>query len=71
MRLFGGVYYIWLSWVIPMIRAVLIGHTILVFCACALWIGSIHVHEPERQALIWIAIAIGRSARNGWAEYPN
>ncbi|KAI9884875.1 MAG: tRNA-specific adenosine deaminase subunit tad3 [Watsoniomyces obsoletus] len=57
-RMFGGVYYIWLTWLIPMIRATLIGHTILVFTACAIWIGSIHVHEPQRQALIWIAIAI-------------
>ena len=61
-RLFGALNYVWMTVVIPMIRPVMIGHAILVVVASALWIASIHVHEPSRQALIWLAIAFG-----GWS----
>ena len=61
-RLFGAVNYVWMAIVIPMIRPVMIAHAILVVVASALWIASIHVHEPSRQALIWLAIAFGGSS---------
>jgi hypothetical protein len=44
-----------------MIRPVLIGNIVLILIASALWIGSIHVEEPGRQGLIWVAIVLGMS----------
>lgn len=58
-------YYAWLTFVIPMVRAVLIGHIIIILIASGLWIASIHVPEPNRQALIWIAIIIGPYTLHG------
>lgn len=58
-RLFGAVYYLWTAYLIPMIQSMMICHTILVAIPSTLWIASIHLPEPQRLALIWIAIVLG------------
>lgn len=55
-RLFGVVYFLWMSAIIPMVRAVLVANVVIMLFASGLWIGSIHVSEPSRQGLIWAAI---------------
>ena len=55
-RFFEAVYFLFVAWLVPMIRGMLIASTILVACGSALWIGSIHVEDPKRLALIWLAI---------------
>ncbi|KAI9792970.1 MAG: hypothetical protein M1816_001292 [Peltula sp. TS41687] len=57
-RIFGLLYFMWLTFVVPMIRATLIWNAVIIAMASALWIGSIHVHDPQRQALIWVAISL-------------
>ncbi|KAI9716559.1 MAG: hypothetical protein M1812_005290 [Candelaria pacifica] len=56
--LFSGAYYLWICYLIPMVRGVLIINTLLLLFTGGLWIASIHVDEPNRQALIWLAIFI-------------
>ncbi|KAF2491628.1 hypothetical protein BU16DRAFT_574646 [Lophium mytilinum] len=55
-RLFMACAYVWHGYVIPMVRGAMIANAISVVVPSILWIGSIHVEEPNRQALIWIAI---------------
>ncbi|KAF2471400.1 uncharacterized protein BDR25DRAFT_285984 [Lindgomyces ingoldianus] len=55
-RLFIAVSIFWYAWQIPMVRASMIANGIINAVPAALWIGSIHVEEPGRQALIWPAI---------------
>jgi low temperature requirement protein LtrA len=55
-RLFMTVSLFWYAWTIPMVRGSMIGNGIVALIPAALWIGSIHVEEPARQGLIWVAI---------------
>ena len=55
-RLFTLGYLFACAWLIPMVRGSLIGDGILMLIPAALWIGSIHVQEHWKQALIWLAI---------------
>lgn len=55
-RLYLIVSLFWYSYQIPMVRASMIGNGAIALIPVALWIGSIHVEEPSRQGLIWIAI---------------
>ncbi|KAI9670122.1 MAG: hypothetical protein M1817_004459 [Caeruleum heppii] len=57
-RLFEAVYFVWISFIIPMMRAAILGNALAIVVPSALWIASIHVEEPQRQALIWIAIVL-------------
>ncbi|KAL2351242.1 bacterial low temperature requirement A protein-domain-containing protein [Cryomyces antarcticus] len=57
-RLFSAVYYLWVALVLPMVRNVMISHAIMVIIPSAIWIASIYVEDPRRQALIWIAIVL-------------
>ena len=41
-----------------MIRSMMMCQTILIAIPSALWIASIHVTEPRRLALIWVAILV-------------
>ncbi|KAF1357515.1 hypothetical protein EJ07DRAFT_157520 [Lizonia empirigonia] len=56
-RLFLIVSLFWYAYLIPMVRAAMIGNGIIALVPAALWIGSIPVEEPGRQGLIWTAIA--------------
>ncbi|KAF2755241.1 hypothetical protein EJ05DRAFT_442447 [Pseudovirgaria hyperparasitica] len=57
-RLFVASYYAWNAYLIPMVRVAMYGFAVVTALPAALWIGSIHVHVPERYALIWIAIVL-------------
>jgi hypothetical protein len=57
-RLFMASYLLLISWLVPMVRSVMIYHTATILVAVALWIGSIHVEYPNQLALIWIALFI-------------
>jgi low temperature requirement protein LtrA len=57
-RLFGAVYYGVLSYLVPMVRAMMIGQMVIIIVPSLLWISSIHVAIPNRLILIWIAIAL-------------
>ena len=55
-RLFEAIYYCFIAVLIPMVRGMMVSAAVLVVIPAALWIGSIHVEEPNRWALIWIAL---------------
>ncbi|KAF3159794.1 hypothetical protein TWF788_003524 [Orbilia oligospora] len=55
-RLFTAVTFIIGALLLPMVKATLYGNSLAILIPSALWIGSIYVEEPNRQALIWIAI---------------
>jgi low temperature requirement protein LtrA len=55
-RWFGTLYFIWMAYLIPMVRPAMIGSAIVSFIPGLLWIGSIYVEGPDRQAVIWIAL---------------
>lgn len=55
-RLAAAAYYLWMAWIIPMVRWPLILHSVVILIPAALWIGSIHADESWVQVLIWIAL---------------
>ena len=57
-RLFGAVYYLWMGYLIPMIRGHMYANAALVVVPAALWIASIQLEYPARLGLIWPAIAL-------------
>jgi low temperature requirement protein LtrA len=57
-RLHFAAHYAWLAYLMPMVRGTMIGFCIMNVIPSALWIGSIHVKEFHRQALIWLAMAL-------------
>lgn len=57
-RLFMTVSMFWYAWSIPMVRGSMIGNGVISLMPAALWIGSIHVEEPAKQGLIWVAIIL-------------
>ncbi|KAI9815775.1 MAG: hypothetical protein M1827_002171 [Pycnora praestabilis] len=57
-RLFQAGYYMLICLLIPMIRGVMMFNTCMIFVGVALWISSIHVDTPQREALIWVTIAL-------------
>lgn len=55
-RWFSSIYYLWMAYLIPMVRPAMIGTALHCFLPGFLWIGSVQVEEPGREALIWTAI---------------
>jgi low temperature requirement protein LtrA len=55
-RWLGTLYFVWMAYLIPMVRPAMIGNAVISFLPGLLWIGSCHVEEPNRQALIWLAL---------------
>ncbi|KAF1982184.1 hypothetical protein K402DRAFT_363361 [Aulographum hederae CBS 113979] len=55
-RWFGSAYYLWLSYLIPMIRGTMIATAIVNFVPGLLWIGSCYVENYARQGLVWPAL---------------
>jgi len=55
-RVLWVLYFVWMAYLMPMVRPSMIGTALNFLLTAVLWIGSIHVHDPERQAIIWIAI---------------
>jgi len=56
-RLFLAVSLCWYAYTIPMVRGSMVANALIMIIPAALWIGSIHIEEPEKQGLIWVAIA--------------
>ena len=65
-RLFEAVYFVVISYLLPLIRGVMISNVMMILIASALWIGSIQVDGGSRLALIWIAIFLDLFGQ-GWA----
>lgn len=57
-RFYGVFYFIWLSYVVPLIRGTLIWTAFIILLAIVFWIASIHVDYPNQLGLIWVAIVI-------------
>lgn len=66
-RVFASIYYLWISYMLPIVRGYMISNTVLIVIPTILWIASIHVEYPRRLGLIWVALFFGTSAtqRNG------
>jgi low temperature requirement protein LtrA len=54
----GSLYFLWMASLIPMVRAAMIATAFVSFLPGVLYIASIHVDQPARQAVIWPAIVL-------------
>lgn len=57
-RLKTAVHYVATAYLLPMIRAVMLLHAIMIFIPAALWIASIHVSMPARLGLVFTALFV-------------
>jgi low temperature requirement protein LtrA len=57
-RLFIGSYYGLISYVVPMVKGMMISQVIAIAIPAGIWIASIYVDMPQRLALIWIALLL-------------
>lgn len=57
-RFFQTIYYVWMCFLIPMVRTAMMGFALQTGLPALIWIGSIYVENPQRQALVWIAIVL-------------
>jgi low temperature requirement protein LtrA len=57
-RWFSSLFFLCMAWLIPMVRPAMIGSAVVTFIPGVLWIGSTHLPQPTRQALIWTAIPL-------------
>jgi hypothetical protein len=57
-RFYGVLYFIWLSYVVPLIRGTLLYTSFIILLAAVFWLASIHVNYPGQLAFIWVAIVI-------------
>ena len=55
-RISEAVYLLFMAYILPMARGMLTGSVLLILIHLVLWIASIHIEEPDRLAVIWIAI---------------
>jgi low temperature requirement protein LtrA len=55
-RFFIGSYYGLISYIVPMVRGMMISQVIAIVIPSAIWIASIYVDMPQRLALIWVAL---------------
>ena len=55
-RFFISSYYGIISFVVPMVRGMMISQVIAIAIPSGIWIASIYVDMPQRLALIWIAL---------------
>ncbi|ETI25999.1 hypothetical protein G647_02776 [Cladophialophora carrionii CBS 160.54] len=57
-RFYGAFYFIWLSYVVPLIRGTLLYTSSIILLAIVFWLASIHANYPGQLAFIWVAILI-------------
>jgi low temperature requirement protein LtrA len=57
-RFFIGSYYALISYVVPMVRGMMIAQVIGIVIPSGIWIASIYVNMPQRLALIWLALFV-------------
>jgi low temperature requirement protein LtrA len=57
-RMFQGFYFIWVAWLVPTIRGVMIVQGSLIFITCPIWIASVHTPYPRQLVPIFIALLL-------------
>jgi low temperature requirement protein LtrA len=55
-RWYCGIYFWWMGYLMPMVRNAMICSGIVSILPGFLWIGSIYIEQPDREALIWVAL---------------
>lgn len=55
-RLFMASYYATLSYLIPMVRGMMITQVVAIVVPCVIWIVSIYIDMPQRLSMIWITL---------------
>lgn len=55
-RFFIASYYGFISYVVPMVRGMMIAQVIAILIPSVIWIASIYVEIPNRFAMVWIAL---------------
>ena len=59
-RLFHGVHFLWIGYLLPMVRGYMIINATCIAIPAVVWIASVQVEYPDRLSIIWIAIFLGR-----------
>ncbi|KAB5585807.1 bacterial low temperature requirement A protein-domain-containing protein [Coniochaeta sp. 2T2.1] len=57
-RLFLAVHAAYITFMLPLVRGMMVSQILITLSAAALWIASIHVHMPSRLGLTFTALAI-------------
>ncbi len=57
-RWYAAVYFVWMGYLMPIVRNAMFGSGLACFLPGFLWIAAIYVEEPTRLALIWIALPL-------------
>lgn len=61
-RLFHAVNFLWIGYLLPMIRRYMIINVTCIAISAVLWIASVQVAYPDRLPLIYIAVFLGQSS---------
>jgi len=59
-RLFLAALHLMFAALLKHMRPILIALACVNACAASIWIGSIYVELPQRYAMLWVAIALGK-----------
>ena len=57
-KMANAVYLLFIAFILPMVRPVMLCHCAISFLGTVLWIGSIHVSYPNQLILIWLALIV-------------
>ncbi|KAL9102338.1 MAG: hypothetical protein Q9163_002519 [Psora crenata] len=57
-RLFTAIYFVWMGFIIPMVRGYMFVNAAFIVVPAALWIASVQLEYPARLALVWPAIVL-------------
>jgi low temperature requirement protein LtrA len=57
-RLFNAFYYVWIAYIIPMVRAMMIAQMLAILLPSVLWIASIFIEMPQRLVMIWVSLML-------------
>jgi low temperature requirement protein LtrA len=57
-RLFAGVYYLWVAYLVPTVSGTMLTNAVIVAVSAVFWIGSIHVEYPNQLVLIFVGSAV-------------
>jgi low temperature requirement protein LtrA len=57
-RWYCAVYFVWMGYLMPIVRAAMFGSAFVSAFPPFIWLASMWVEQPQRQALIWIALPL-------------
>jgi hypothetical protein len=57
-RLFMGIHALYIAYMLPLVKAMMISQVLLTVAAAALWVASIHVEMPARLGLTFTTLAV-------------